>query len=68
MHERIRKDAFARDARDAMYIRNDRVLRLTKFHASARLADKKDDRALGEVGEVEGEEQLQDTPKVPSIF
>lgn len=39
-----------------------------KFHASARhLADKKeDDRALA--GEVEGEEQLQDTPKVPSIF
>lgn len=67
MHERIRKDAFAPNARDSMYTQ--RALRLTKFHASARLADKKeDDRALAEVGEVEGEEQLQDTPKVPSIF
>lgn len=54
---------------EILCIRNDRALRLTKFHASARLADKKeDDRALAEVGEVEGEEQLQDTPKVPSIF
>lgn len=61
MHERIRKDAFGGNAR-RVYTQQSSTQIDEKFHASARLADKKeDDRA--EVGEVEGEEDSCKTPQ-----